>query len=35
MTRQFYRKHGYEQHAILKDYYAENDSMIIFRKALS
>jgi ribosomal protein S18 acetylase RimI-like enzyme len=35
LTRQFYRKHGYEQHALLKDYYAAGDSMVVFRKALS
>lgn len=34
-TRRFYLKSGYEQHAMLKDFYAEEDSMIIFRKALS
>ena len=33
MTRQFYRNHGYEQHALLQDYYADGDSMIVFRKA--
>jgi ribosomal protein S18 acetylase RimI-like enzyme len=32
LTRQFYRKHGYEQHAVLKDYYAVGDSMVVFRK---
>jgi len=34
LTRQFYRKLGYEQHALLKDFYADGDSMIVFRKAL-
>ena len=33
-TRQFYRKNGYEQHALLQDFYAEGDSMVVFRKAL-
>lgn len=33
-TRQFYLKKGYEQHAILKDFYAEGDSMVVFRKAM-
>lgn len=33
-TRHFYRKFGYEQHALLMDYYADGDSMVIFRKAL-
>jgi ribosomal protein S18 acetylase RimI-like enzyme len=32
LTRAFYRKHGYEQHALLKDFYAEGDSMVVFRK---
>jgi ribosomal protein S18 acetylase RimI-like enzyme len=31
-TRRFYVKNGYEQHALLKDYYAEGDSMVVFRK---
>lgn len=34
LTRQFYRKAGYEQHAVLQDFYAAGDSMIVFRKAL-
>ena len=33
-TRQFYRKLGYEQHALLKDFYTAGDSMVVFRKAL-
>ncbi len=33
-TRQFYVKNHYETHALLKDYYAENDSMVVYRKAL-
>ena len=35
LTRQFYRKNGYEQHALLKDFYADGDSMVVFRKAFS
>jgi len=35
LTRQFYRKLGYEEHAILKDFYAAGDSMVVFRKANS
>jgi GNAT superfamily N-acetyltransferase len=35
LTRQFYRKNGYEQHALLKDFYAAGDSMVVFRKDLS
>jgi ribosomal protein S18 acetylase RimI-like enzyme len=33
LTRAFYRKHGYEQHAMLKDFYADGDSMVVFRKS--
>jgi GNAT superfamily N-acetyltransferase len=33
-TRQFYRKRGYEQHALLQDFYAVGDSMVVFRKVL-
>ncbi|MBI3406814.1 MAG: GNAT family N-acetyltransferase [Planctomycetes bacterium] len=33
-TRQFYIKNGYEKHAVLKDFYADGDSMVVFRKAL-
>jgi ribosomal protein S18 acetylase RimI-like enzyme len=32
LTRKFYLKHGYEQHAVLKDYYTDGDAMVIFRK---
>ncbi|MSQ95607.1 MAG: GNAT family N-acetyltransferase [Gemmataceae bacterium] len=34
LTREFYRKHCYEQHALLQDFYAAGDSMVVFRKAL-
>jgi GNAT superfamily N-acetyltransferase len=34
LTRRFYLKHDYEQHAILKDYYAPGESMVVFRKEL-
>jgi GNAT superfamily N-acetyltransferase len=34
-TRRFYIKNNYEKHAVLKDYYAEGDSMVVFRKALA
>ena len=34
LTRQFYVKNGYEKHALLKDFYAVGDSMVVFRKAL-
>jgi ribosomal protein S18 acetylase RimI-like enzyme len=33
-TRKFYLKHGYEQHAVIADYYADGDSMVVFRKHL-
>ena len=33
-TRKFYLKHGYEQHALIKDFYTDGDSMVIFRKHL-
>jgi GNAT superfamily N-acetyltransferase len=32
LTRRFYIKHGYEKHALLQDYYADGDSMVVFRK---
>ena len=32
LTRKFYLKNGYEQHALLKDYYATGDSLVVFRK---
>jgi len=31
-TRNFYLKHGYEQHAVLRDFYAEGDDMVVFKK---
>jgi GNAT superfamily N-acetyltransferase len=31
-TRKFYLKHGYEQTAVLRDYYAAGDHMVVFRK---
>ena len=34
LTRRFYLKHGYEQHATIRDFYAEGDAMVIFRKRL-
>jgi GNAT superfamily N-acetyltransferase len=34
-TRAFYLKHGYEQHAVLRDYYADGDDMVVFRKRLT
>jgi ribosomal protein S18 acetylase RimI-like enzyme len=32
LTRRFYLKHGYEQHAVLRGYYADGDDMVVFRK---
>jgi len=34
LTRKFYLKNGYEQHALLKDFYAVGDSLVVFRKEL-
>ena len=34
LTRKFYLKNGYEQHALLKDFYAAGDSMVVFRKEM-
>ncbi len=34
LTRRFYLKNGYEQHALLRDFYAAGDSMVVFRKPL-
>jgi ribosomal protein S18 acetylase RimI-like enzyme len=35
LTRRFYLKHGYELHATLRDYYADGDDMVVFRKRIS
>jgi GNAT superfamily N-acetyltransferase len=34
LTRRFYLKHGYDRLAVLNDYYAEGDDMVVFRKRL-
>jgi ribosomal protein S18 acetylase RimI-like enzyme len=34
LTRKFYLRHGYEQHAVLKDFYTDGDDMVVFRKHL-
>jgi len=34
LTRKFYLKHGYEVTAALRDYYADGDDMVVFRKRL-
>lgn len=33
-TRRFYLKHGYEQAAVIQDFYADGDSLVIFRKRM-
>ena len=35
LTRKFYLKHGYEVNGQLRDYYADGDDMVVFRKRLS
>lgn len=32
LTRRFYLKHGYEQECVLRDFYADGDDMVVFRK---
>ena len=34
LTRRFYLKHGYEVTGTLRDYYADGDDMVVFRKRL-
>jgi ribosomal protein S18 acetylase RimI-like enzyme len=34
LTRKFYLKNGYDQEAMLRDYYADGDGMVVFRKKL-
>jgi GNAT superfamily N-acetyltransferase len=34
-TRKFYLKHGYEQAALIRDFYTDGDDLVIFRKRLS
>ncbi|MBL8795592.1 MAG: GNAT family N-acetyltransferase [Planctomycetia bacterium] len=34
-TRRFYLKHGYEQEAVLRDYYSDGDDLVMFRKRLT
>jgi ribosomal protein S18 acetylase RimI-like enzyme len=35
LTRRFYLKHGYDQEAVLRDFYADGDDMVVFRKHLA
>jgi ribosomal protein S18 acetylase RimI-like enzyme len=34
LTRKFYLKHGYEQACIIRDFYADKDDMVVFRKRM-
>jgi ribosomal protein S18 acetylase RimI-like enzyme len=34
LTRKFYLKHDYEVTGVLRDYYADGDDMVVFRKKL-
>ena len=34
-TRRFYLRNGYDQEAVLRDYYRDGDDMVIFRKRLA
>jgi ribosomal protein S18 acetylase RimI-like enzyme len=34
LTRRFYLKHGYTQAAVLGDFYAQGDDMVVFRKPI-
>jgi GNAT superfamily N-acetyltransferase len=34
LTRRFYLKHGYDQEAVMRDYYADGDDLVVFRKRL-
>lgn len=35
LTRRFYSKHGYEQAGTVRDFYADGDDLVIFRKRLA
>ncbi len=33
-TRRFYLRNGYDQEAVLRDYYRDGDALVVFRKRL-
>ena len=35
LTRKFYLKHGYEEAAVLKDFYADGDDLVVFRRRIN
>ena len=35
LTHRFYRKHGYDRGAVLRDFYADGDDLMVFRKRLA
>jgi ribosomal protein S18 acetylase RimI-like enzyme len=35
LTRKFYVKHGYEQAAVISDFYADGDDLVVFGKRFS
>lgn len=35
LTRRFYLKHDYELHARIRDFYADGDDLVLFRKRLA
>ncbi|OWK43453.1 GNAT family N-acetyltransferase [Fimbriiglobus ruber] len=35
LTRKFYLKYGYEQAAVIRDFFSDGDDQVIFRKRLS
>ena len=35
LTRKFYVKHDYEQAAVIDDFYADGDNLVVFRKRMT